>query len=158
MARLTPRFSANRTVREYTELHYLPAAAAYRERAAGKGAEGGRIVNWLRDLEKEWESLSFGAVKVETKDGQHVFEVQVHLGDLDPDAVQAELFVEGAQDGESVLQEMKDLGQTEGDAANRVFGAQVPASRPASDYTARLIPRCQGLAVPLEAPKILWQR
>ena len=29
MARLTPRFSANRTVREYTEQHYLPAATAY---------------------------------------------------------------------------------------------------------------------------------
>jgi starch phosphorylase len=29
MARLTPRFSADRTVREYTEQHYLPAAAAY---------------------------------------------------------------------------------------------------------------------------------
>ena len=40
MARLTPRFSANRTVREYTEQHYLPAAAAYRERAANKGAVG----------------------------------------------------------------------------------------------------------------------
>ena len=40
MARLTPRFSANRTVREYTEQHYLPAAAAYRERAADKGAIG----------------------------------------------------------------------------------------------------------------------
>jgi starch phosphorylase len=42
MARLTPRFSANRAVREYTEQHYLPAAAAYvsRERAANKGADG----------------------------------------------------------------------------------------------------------------------
>ena len=36
MARLTPQFSANRTVREYTEQYYLPAAAAYRERAADK--------------------------------------------------------------------------------------------------------------------------
>ena len=34
MARLTPRFSANRAVREYTEQHYLPAAAAYRLRIA----------------------------------------------------------------------------------------------------------------------------
>jgi glycogen phosphorylase len=34
MASLTPRFSADRAVREYTEQHYLPAAAAYRERAA----------------------------------------------------------------------------------------------------------------------------
>ena len=40
MARLTPRFSADRAVREYTEQHYLPAAAAYRERAANKGAIG----------------------------------------------------------------------------------------------------------------------
>ena len=29
MARLTPRFSANRTIREYTEQYYLPAAALY---------------------------------------------------------------------------------------------------------------------------------
>ena len=46
MARLTPRFSANRTVREYTEQHYLPAAAAYRERAADNGAVGSQVVNW----------------------------------------------------------------------------------------------------------------
>ena len=46
MARLTPRFSANRTVREYTEQHYLPAAAAYRERAADKGAVGRQMVDW----------------------------------------------------------------------------------------------------------------
>ena len=38
MARLTPRFSANRTVREYTEQRYIPAAAAYRGRAADNGA------------------------------------------------------------------------------------------------------------------------
>jgi hypothetical protein len=40
MAQLTPRFSANRTVREYTEQHYLPAAATYRERATDKGGSG----------------------------------------------------------------------------------------------------------------------
>jgi starch phosphorylase len=33
MARLTPQFSANRTVREYTEKYYLPAAAAPRTKA-----------------------------------------------------------------------------------------------------------------------------
>ena len=48
MAQLTPRFSANRTVREYTEQHYLPAAAAYRMRAADKGAMGKQMVNWQR--------------------------------------------------------------------------------------------------------------
>jgi starch phosphorylase len=40
MARLTPRFSANRAVCEYTEQHYLPAADVYRVRAADQGAVG----------------------------------------------------------------------------------------------------------------------
>jgi glycogen phosphorylase len=39
-----------------------------------------------------------------------------------------------------------------------VYGAPVPATRPASDYTARVIPHCAGVAVPLEAAQILWQR
>lgn len=36
--------------------------------------------------------------------------------------------------------------------------ARVPADRPAADYTVRLIPRRDGIAVPLEADRILWQR
>ena len=38
-------------------------------------------------------------------------------------------------------------------------GAQVflPA-RPATDYTARVIRRCGGVAIPLEDARILWQR
>src|SRR5512141_2119866 len=46
MARLTPRFSANRAVREYTEQHYLPKAAAYRLRMADACALGRRIAAW----------------------------------------------------------------------------------------------------------------
>jgi glycogen phosphorylase len=46
LARLTPRFSADRTVRDYTEQYYLPAAANYHRRAAEKGIVGGQIVEW----------------------------------------------------------------------------------------------------------------
>lgn len=53
MASLTPRFSADRVVREYTEQHYLPAAAVYRERAADKGAAGRQVVAWQQALERE---------------------------------------------------------------------------------------------------------
>ena len=40
MSQLTPRFSADRTVREYTEKHYLPAATAFLDRSANKGDKG----------------------------------------------------------------------------------------------------------------------
>ena len=69
MARLTPRFSAHRAVREYTEQHYLPAATAYRQRAANKGAIGRQVVDWQHSLEQKWDTLQFGEVKVETRGG-----------------------------------------------------------------------------------------
>ena len=54
MARLTPRFSAGRAVREYTEQRYLPAAAAYRLRVANNGAVGKRMVDWRHSLEQKY--------------------------------------------------------------------------------------------------------
>jgi starch phosphorylase len=39
-----------------------------------------------------------------------------------------------------------------------VYNAQVPASRPVSDYTPRVIPYHPDAIIPLEAAQILWQR
>jgi starch phosphorylase len=158
MAQLTPDFSTSRTVREYTEKHYLPAAATYRKRAADKGAVGRQIADWDRVLEKEWPALRFGEIKVETNADQDVFEVQVYLNDLDPNTVRIELYADGVNGGDPMRQEMKRLRQMDEAARGYVYGAQVPATRPPKDYTARVIPFFSGVAVPLEAPQILWQR
>jgi len=52
MASLTAQFSANRAVREYTEEHYLPAAAAYRggQPIKAQPAADGQLAahNWNR--------------------------------------------------------------------------------------------------------------
>jgi glycogen phosphorylase len=157
MARLTPRFSADRTVREYTEQHYLPAASAYRLRAADKGAMGRNIVNWKHTLKEKWGALHFGDVKVQTSRAQHIFEAEVYLNELDPNAVKVELFADGINGGEPVRQEMTRGGQLAG-INGYIYGAQVPSIRPATDYTARVIPHNDGVTVPLEAAHILWQR
>ncbi len=39
-----------------------------------------------------------------------------------------------------------------------ILNTQVSATRPATDYTARFIPHYNGVAIPLEATQILWQR
>jgi starch phosphorylase len=158
MARLTPRFSASRTVREYTEQHYLPAAATYRDRAANKGAAGQQMVEWLHTLKQKWAALRFGEVRIETDGRQHVFQVQVHLNDLDPDDVQVELYAEGINGCGPVHQEMTRVRQPEGRAGSTAYRAMTPATRPATDYTARVIPHRDGVAVPLETAQILWQR
>jgi starch phosphorylase len=158
MGRLTPCFSADRTVREYTEQHYLPAASAYRERAADKGAVGRQVVYWQHTLEQQWATLRFGEVKVETNGEQLVFDVQVYLDDLDPKAVRVELYADEVNGAGPVRQEMMRARRLVGAASGYVYSATVSATRPATDYTARVLPHCSGVAVPLEAAHILWQR
>ena len=158
MSQLTPQFSADRAVREYTEQHYLPAAVTYRGRAANKGALGKKVVDWRRELEQKWGRMRFGAIKAETKDGQHVFQVQLCLGDLDPNAVRLELFADGVGGNPATAYEMKLISQPAETGTCHGYGTSVPATRPAADYTARLIPHCEGVAIPLEAATILWQR
>lgn len=155
MARLTPRFSTNRAVREYTEQYYFPAASAYHERSAGKGRSGVQLVSWRHELEQKWTALRFGEMKVATAGAQHEFDVQVYFADLDPAMVRVELYAEGVGESAPVRQEMKRVRQASG---ADTYHAHVPATRPATDYTARLLPRHDGAAIPLEAAHILWQR
>jgi len=158
MARLTPRFCANRTVQEYTEQRYLPAAKAYLKRAADKGTVGRQVVDWRCNLGEKWAAVRLGEVKSETGATQHAFEVQVYLGELDPEAVQVELYADEVNGDASVRQEMTRIRPLVGAVNGYAYRAEVPASRPAADYTARVIPRCSGVSVPLEADRILWQR
>ncbi|MGE0277832.1 MAG: alpha-glucan family phosphorylase [Nitrospiraceae bacterium] len=158
MARLTPRFSANRTVREYTEQHYLPAAAAYHTRAADKAAVGRNIVNWGRTLKETWNTLHFDDMKVQTNEAQHIFEVRVYLNHLDPNVVRVELFADGIDGSDPIRQEMTRIRPAAGAAGGHVYRTAVSVCRPVTDYTARIIPCCSGVAVPLENAHILWQR
>jgi len=155
MAQLTPQFSSDRAVREYTEHCYLPAAAAYLARAAGRGNAGAKIVEWRSALDETWGTLRFGEVRVETIDQEHAFEVDVHFGNLDPRDVRVELYADGVGDADPVHEPMSLRQES---AGRFTYEASVPAVRKAEDFTARLVPRHSGASVPLEAPHILWQR
>ena len=160
MARLTPRFSTNRMVREYTERYYLPAAAAYRQRSADGGAPAGALEAWRAGLDQHWQTLRFGAVATETRDGRHRFRAEVHLGDVAADAVRVELYAEPRDGGDPVRQtmEMVRTRTLQDSGTCYQYAASVPAARPAGDYTARLVPWHAAAAIPLEAHEITWQR
>ncbi len=158
MAQLTPRFSTSRTVREYTEQYYLPAATAYRQRAANRGLLGSQLVAWCHTTDQKWESLRFGASRVNTEAGRHSIEIEIFLNDLDPDGVRVELYADGVDGGEPERPQMKWVRAVPDASPGGVYHATVDATRPASDYTARMMPQRAGVAVPLECVRILWQR
>lgn len=157
LSRLTPFFSANRTVREYTEKYYIPAADAFRSRRAEDGALGAELAQWRQAIEAHWPALRFGEVSVETKEAWHFFRVQLYLGDLDPQIIHVELFAEPVNGGEPIRETMS-RGDPLVAARGFSYSARVTASRPATDYTPRVVPFHPAARVPLEAARILWQR
>jgi glycogen phosphorylase len=156
MATLTTRFSTNRSVRQYTEDHYLSAAAAYKERSSNEGSLGADLLKWRAELAKHWSKLRFGSATVEQKGDQLNFQAQVFLDELDPAAVSVELYSEGPNGGAPVLHVMTRGEHLIGSESGYNYGAQIPATLPATDYTPRLVGRHQEASVPLEASFILW--
>jgi len=158
MSRLTPRFSANRMVREYVEKHYIPGTTAYRARAADGGVLGRQLNDWLRNLKAKWTELNFDGLNITASGEDYLFEIRLCLGSLDPDSVRVELYAEGINGAEPFRHEMARGLQHEGDQNCYVYSARISSIRPSTDYTARVIPCRSGVAVPLEADCILWQR
>ncbi len=158
MARLTPAFSANRTLREYTEHHYLPAADAYARRAADNGKLGAALAQWQADLARGWKDVRFGDLRVETRDGQFDFHVQVYTGGLNPDVVRVELCADPQDGGDPFRQPMDRGEQVAGSANGYVYSTRATATRNPNDYTPRVVPYHPEAVVPLEASEILWQK
>jgi starch phosphorylase len=158
MARLTPAFSANRTLRDYTEDHYLPAAEAYARRAADDGRLGAELVQWQADLARGWKDVRFGSLQVETRDGHFDFHVQVYTGGLNPHAVRVELCADPQNGGDPFRQPMERGEQLAGSANGYVYSTRAPVTRNPNEYTPRVVPYHPEAVVPLEASEILWQK
>jgi starch phosphorylase len=158
MATLTPQFSANRAVREYTEQHYIPAATTFLKRSANKGKAAKEMVSWQGNVKQKWDSLRFVNVKIDTNHEHHAFEIQVYLDDLNRNDVKIELFADSINGHDLVREEMNYSHALDGAINIFVYSAFVSALRPASDYTPRIIPAFPDVNIPLEISNILWQK
>lgn len=159
MARLAPRFSSNRMVREYAERCYLPATNSYRGRAANRGALAAQVEDWYTALRNQWSDVHFGNLYVQQETAQYVIHVQVYLGRLDPDSVEVELYANALdRDGGPVRIAMRKGATVAGAFGGWIYEATITKDRPADHYTPRVIPRHGNAFVPLEAPEIVWFR
>lgn len=152
MARLTPHFSSNRTVREYTEKFYLPAAESFHKRTENNGVLSKQIVDWKSSLEQNWDKLKFGEFKIEEGKDIHRFEVQVYLSNLDHKAIKVDLY------SPSMTKNMEYQGSIPSTQNGHIYRTEVPSSHIAADFTPRIMPYYPGVAIPLESVQILWQR
>ncbi len=156
MAILTPAFSANRTVREYTEKYYLPGAENYLKRAAGKGALGAGIIKLQQELNDKWGKIAFENEQIDAVENGYKFHLSIFLDDISPDIVSVELYATGVNNAPPEIIKMEYVAsQTK--EGKYAYHAQVTTTRPQNDYTARIIPNYEGVSIPLEDNHILWQ-
>jgi starch phosphorylase len=94
-------------------------------------------------------------MQVETEEEEYRFQVQVYLDEMAPDAIQVELYADAFDAGEPVRHFMVRGEPLVGENAWH-YSVAVPANRPASDFTPRVIPCHPEAIVPLEAAQILW--
>jgi starch phosphorylase len=158
MSALTSRFSSTRMAREYAEKAYLPAAAAQRHRLAGGYAVAKDLEEWSARLRRDWRSLHIGVPTIGRMDDSWRFSVPVILGELVPGDVRVELHadpVEGETPDTAVLEQERAMP---GAVNGYIYAGQAPASRPASDFTVRVVPQRPGALVPAELELIAWQK
>jgi starch phosphorylase len=156
MSKLTPAFSANRAVRQYTEEHYIPAASAYAARSANHGKAGVDLCTWRQRIGGRWGDVRFGALQMQSRGGELSFEIEVDLAGLDPSDVRVELYAD-SPGGAPFCQEMARAGQRPANSPGYLYSATIVTNRPASDFTPRLTPY-HSAASRLEIDRIKWQR
>jgi len=157
MATLTPEFSASRAICEYTNGRYLPAATGYSARAANDGKVGADLLQWQHSIAQQWSKVRFGKVTVETKDGQYQFQIAVDPGGLRPDQFSVQLYASPTGESGGKPEIIAACKYSADPSGTLLYSVCCPAKRPATDYTARLVPSHAGASVPLEAWQILWQ-
>ena len=157
MARLTPEFSAGRTIQQYTEDHYLPAASAYGQRAAKDSALGVELLEWQHNIAQEWNTVRFGAMQVETRDGLHFFRVQVLPGNLPVDDLKVELYASPLEKGDAVIETMTACECKDAERSHNLLDSGNCGTCPKRLHSAHR-PYHPNASVPLEAGQILWQR
>lgn len=157
MARLTGQYSANRSVREYAERFYLPAAEAHEKRAKNQGELAVQIHQRQTELRAHWSEIHFREFETNQDEQSFLIQARVYLGAIPPEYVRVEIFANNP-DGAPFITEMSRTDELVGVKGGYVFQAKVPDARPASDYTARIVGALDTLAMPLEEPLVLWQR
>jgi starch phosphorylase len=155
MACLTTRFSSNRMLREYVEQYCLPLADARRRRSVEVAAG---LQDWEVPLARHWQRPHFGNVSSTRMEAGYRFDIQVYLDEMPVEAVCVELYADPVGEGGPVRQSLQRGSLLAGAANACVYHGTVPDTRPAVDYTARIVPAHAGAIVPLEAGFILWPR
>jgi starch phosphorylase len=137
---------------------YTPAAGAYARRTEGGARVAKALSQWHDDLEAAWTGIRFGELAASVSNEGLSFQVTVSLGDVGGDAVRVELYADPFGESPVVRVPMRPCASERPRVGTSAFECTIATSRPASDFTARVVPFHPDARLPLELPLVTWQR
>ena len=157
LAKLTPKFSGARMVAEYDERYYRPARLEVARRLADGAGVARALDAWATRIATHGPGLRLGHLEVRPRDAGAEIAVEVYLDDLAPRDVAVELYADPPTPGDPPTRvPMTSAAPLPGSAHGFLYTAVVGGERPASAYTARIVPASANAAVPLELPFVIW--
>lgn len=155
MSELTPRFSSNRMVREYTEKIYVPARLNFNHRTVDNAALAKTLHQWKTHIDQHWDEIYWGDLAIYNQQDFALFKVSIFLGEIPPDSIKMQLFSESNSEQDSI-QEMVFDGEVPGLHNWFTYSVRIQTSRQLHHFTPRICAFHCDLDVPLEANMICW--
>jgi starch phosphorylase len=140
MASLTPTYSSSRMARDYVEHYYLIGAAELRRRSADGDELARAMHGWEARLRRHWSGLHIGETSL-VRDGEFwSFSVPVYLGEIPPADVAVQLYADPRSVEAALLGELRRREAIIGTTNGHIYAGTAPATRPAEEYTIRIVP------------------
>jgi starch phosphorylase len=164
MERLTPRYSTNRMVREYTESYYLPALQHWARLAGNKFQAARALARWQDRVAQGWSGVQLVEVAAPAESeievgGELSVQCVVNLGGLEPQDVTVELYY-GHLDpfGEVSTHATRTMRheRPRGDGKHE-FSGEIPCENSGQyGYAVRVLPHHANLIQPWDMGLVVW--
>jgi len=158
MSTLTPLFASTRMARDYVERAYIPLAEILRKRVKDGCKEAKLLRTWADDLSNRWPSLHIGQPTTARAGSQWQFSVPVIMGEIPPGSARVELFADELDGKPAEVVILHQEQAIPGAMNGHIYSGEVPVTRPAEDYTVRVVPYHPEVSIPSEFGLISWQR
>src|SRR5271169_3561194 len=126
-----------------------------RRRTADGGEPARAMQSWEARLRQHWSGLHIGETSLSREGEAWSFSIPVYLGEIAPADVTVQLYAD-PRDAEPPFVGVLVRGEAILGATNGyIYTGTARATRPAEEYTVRIVPHYPGVRVPAELPLIL---
>ncbi|PZP47743.1 MAG: DUF3417 domain-containing protein [Pseudopedobacter saltans] len=157
LIQLTPVFSADRAVREYTEKHYLALADLYATRSQKSVADIQKDIALIKLMQQKWHTITFQDFIAENQEEQYHYKVTVNADEIPLPYITVQAFADEVNNLPKEIVTLKRV-QPKSKKQTPYYEATFKTDRPLQDFTLRAIPDYSQIASVLELPLITWQR